>query len=137
MQTKGHVKVLRHLVLRPDLAFPVRVDKGSILQSTPAKERVVTDERGDFTVGTPQADALVDTTGKMGDAVLKILPVDLHDTRFVLNDSDFRGFGHLECGVMKAVFGYDGVRVDDEDNLSDTHSFAVDYRKVGDQNPYQ
>lgn len=53
---------------------------------------MLTNESCNFTVGARQADTLVDTAGEMGDAVLKVLPVDLHDIGFVLDDSDFGGF---------------------------------------------
>ena len=93
------------------------------------------DERCDFTIRACQADALVDPAREMGNAVLKVLPVDLHNVGFVLNDRDLGGFGHFACGIAEAVFGHDGIRVDDEDDLSDAERLAVDCRTVSDYGP--
>jgi hypothetical protein len=94
----------------------------------------MTDESGDLTVGARKADTFVDTAGEVGNTVLKVLPVHLHNLGFVLNDGNIWGFRHLARGVPEAVLGYDGVRVDDEDDLSDTQGLTVDCRQVSDQN---
>ena len=53
----------------------------------------------------------------------------------MLDDRDLGGFGHFAGGVAEAVLGHDGVRVDDEDDLSDAQCLAVGCRKVSDYGP--
>ena len=114
---KRHVKVLGHLALRPDLASPALIEEGSILKRTPVQEHIVADECCDLTTHACQADALVDPAREVGNDALKVLPVNLHDVGFMLNDCNLGGLGHFARSVAEAVLRHDGVRVDDEDDL--------------------
>lgn len=48
----------------------------------------MSDEGCDFAIGATERDGRIDSFGKRGDAILEVMPDDLHDCRFVLDDSD-------------------------------------------------
>jgi hypothetical protein len=126
LDTERHVEILGHVRLGPDLLLAVGgVNECSVLDGLPAEERIVTDERSDLAVGARHRDTPVDTAGEVCDTVLEVVVGDLHDVRLVLDDSDGGALGELAGGIAEAIFGDDGVRVDNEDNLSDTARLAV------------
>ena len=88
-------------------------------------------ERRDLAVRAAEGDTLVDAAGKVGDAVLEVMVRDLHDVRLVFNDRDVGTLGEFARGVAEAVFGDDGVRVDDEDDLGDLMSVLRGSLSVG------
>lgn len=55
------------------------IDEGSILECLPTEERIMTDERGDFTVGASHGDTFIDTACEKRNPIFKIVMGDLHD----------------------------------------------------------
>ena len=81
LKTQGHVEVLRHVRLGPDL-LPVIVTpvlECHVLERRPAEEGVVSDERRDFAIRATHGYTLVDAAGKVCDTGLEIMMGNLHD----------------------------------------------------------
>jgi len=68
----------------------MRICKRSVLKGRPPHKSVVSDKGGYFAVGTGHGDALVDSAGKVGDTVFKVVVCDLHDV--------WSGVGELVVG---------------------------------------
>ena len=79
LEPECHIEVFRYIILRPYFRHTVCIDESSILQCGPAKECVVTYEGSDFTIGTSERDSLIDTTGEVCNAILKIVVGNLHN----------------------------------------------------------
>jgi hypothetical protein len=71
----------------------------------PSKEGVVADEGSDFTVTDTEVNSGVDHVGEVGDGVLKVVVLDLHNTGGVLDNSHLRRQEHLGGTVKQAVDG--------------------------------
>ena len=119
LETERNIEVLGNMALGPEADVTLivrRVTNG--LNSLPAQEGVVTDEGGDLTTTDGEADSSVDKVGEVCNTVLKVIPGNLHDTSGVLDDSDFRRQEHLGGTVHEAVFGNDGIGVDNENDFT-------------------
>jgi hypothetical protein len=81
LQTQGHVEVLRHVRLGPDLLLVIvaGVLERRVLERRPAEKGIMSDKRRDFAIRAGHGDTLVDAAGKVRDTVLKIVMGNLHD----------------------------------------------------------
>ena len=75
LQAQGHVKVLRHVRLRPELLVAVLVRVDDLLQCGPAKYGVVADEGDDVPVGAGVLDRAVDQVREETTGLLSLLRV--------------------------------------------------------------
>lgn len=74
LKPERHIEILRDHVLRPDLGETIiGVDEAGILNGGPSQEGVVTDEGGNLAVGAAERNGLVDSSGKVGDTILKVV----------------------------------------------------------------
>lgn len=80
LQPQRHVEVFRHMRLRPELDIAVLLE-GNVLERGPAEHGVVAHEGRHVTVGHPKPDRRVHEVREEGDAVLEVIPADLHDAR--------------------------------------------------------
>jgi len=78
IQLERHLKVLRNVRFGPKLLVAVLVEVADLLNGGPAKDGVVTDERGDVAVADGVLDGRVDEVGEEGDAAVGIESVDAH-----------------------------------------------------------
>lgn len=121
LQAKRDIEVLRHVALGPETNVAIFFGRiTNRLNSFPAQEGIVTDERRDLTTTGGEPDRGVYEIGKVSNAVLKVVPGDLHNTSGVLNNGNFGREVHLGSAVNEAILGNDGVRVDNEDEFTHT-----------------
>lgn len=59
----------------------IRVDECDLLDSGPAQDSIMADERSDVTAARAKADGGIDNVGEKGDAVLKVAMDYLHNAR--------------------------------------------------------
>jgi hypothetical protein len=74
-----------------------------------------------FTTGADKRDGVLDTPGEKRDTIFEKVVCDLHDTRHVLDDGHFRALCHLRHGIGKTVLGDTRVRIDNEDDRSESN----------------
>jgi len=120
LETKRHIEVLRHVRLGPELLVTVLIEVRNLLDGSPAKDGVVTDEGGNVTVGDSVTNSSVDEVGEEGDTVLEVGVDDLHDTGAELHDTNFGALLHLGGSVEKTVGRNTGVGVDEKDVVANT-----------------
>jgi len=120
LETKRHVEIFRDVGFGPELVVAVFILVRDLLDSLPAKNSVVTDERSDVTVGDSETNGRVNQVGEVGDTVFEESPDDLHDTGRELHDTDLGRLLHLGDGIQETILWNTGVGVDENDVVADT-----------------
>ena len=90
LETERHVEILGYVGLGPEFLVSVLVLIGDLLNSRPAENGVVSDERGNITVGDSVSNGRIDEVGEESNTVLEVGVDNLHDTGGELHDADFR-----------------------------------------------
>lgn len=118
LEFERHFEIFRDVVLGPELLVAVLVEVTDLLDSCPAEDGVVANERSHVAVADGVFDSCVDEIGEERlsvvslpseteergletyDAVLEVCPGHVHNTRRKLHDADFRRLLHLAHSVQ-------------------------------------
>jgi len=119
LEAQTDVEIFRDVVFGPELGVAIFLERDA-LDGFPSNEGVVADEGSAISTAYGVLDRGVYKVGEVGDAVFKGVINDLHDTRSMLEESDFGTLVHLERTVEETVFGNASVGIDDENDLADT-----------------
>jgi hypothetical protein len=115
--------------LGPEFLVVVFVQIGNLLNSRPAKDSIVTNERSNVSVSDCVANGRVDQVGEEGDPdarvnfstipygiehlpILKVSVDDLHDTGRELHNAHFGGGLHFGACIEKTVSRNTSIGVD-------------------------
>ena len=112
LQTKRHVEVLADHVLCPKLLLTVVVLPRNLLDSFPAENGVVADERGYVAIGYSVTDGAIDEVREESNAVLEVCIRYLHDAGRKLQDPYFGRLVHFGGRIKETVGWYARIAVD-------------------------
>lgn len=109
------MEVLGDVGLGPDFTDAVFLEH-DFLQGGPPEEGIVADERTHRPASATERNRKLDTSSELRDTVLEKVVSDLHDTRRMLENGDLGACLKFTDGVDKAIVGYSGIRVDEEND---------------------